>query len=290
MANVFYCRNCYKQVPANRQGNNEFCCDECEKQYKFRHNSTDVKSCGRCGATDKEVHEYAVGDSKVTLCNDCARKMQGIVTDTVNEFTGMENFELAAKHIIMGLHDLGFDTDWDNFHDTPKRFARAYCEIFSGCKDTDAQVKHILSTSFPSQGSENMVVAKDIVCFSACPHHLLPVEYHVCVGYIPKEGGNVLGISKLARLVNVLAKRPALQGSACEQRTHAHEGAGDGCALNHRSPAAIPAGRRSAILHTTLRGLWSAQCCRPACPLAGQGSACSGRIGRLFVRGHTGAD
>ena len=211
MSNVFYCRNCYKQVPANREGNNEFCCDECEKQYKFRHNFTDVKSCGRCGATDKEVHEYAVGDSKVTLCNDCARKMQGIVTDTVNEFTGMENFELAAKHIIMGLHDLGFDTDWDNFHDTPKRFARAYCEIFSGCKDTDAQVKHILSTSFPSQGSENMVVAKDIVCFSACPHHLLPVEYHVCVGYIPKEGGNVLGISKLARLVNVLAKRPALQ-------------------------------------------------------------------------------
>lgn len=211
MSNVFYCRNCYKQVPANREGNNEFCCDECEKQYKFRHNSTDVKSCGRCGATDKEVHEYVVGDSKVTLCNDCARKMQGIVTDTVNEFTGMENFELAAKHIIMGLHDMGFDTDWDNFHDTPKRFARAYCEIFSGCKDTDAQVKHILSTSFPSQGSENMVVAKDIVCFSACPHHLLPVEYHVCVGYIPKEGGNVLGISKLARLVNVLAKRPALQ-------------------------------------------------------------------------------
>lgn len=211
MTNVFYCRNCYKQVPANREGNNEFCCDECEKQYKFRHNSTDVKSCGRCGGTDKEVHEYAVGDSKVTLCNDCARKMQGIVTDTVNEFTGMENFELAAKHIIMGLHDLGFDTDWDNFHDTPKRFARAYCEIFSGCKDTDTQVKHILSTSFPSQGSENMVVAKDIVCFSACPHHLLPVEYHVCVGYIPKEGGNVLGISKLARLVNVLAKRPALQ-------------------------------------------------------------------------------
>lgn len=211
MANVFYCRNCYKQVPASREGNNEFCCDECEKQYKFRHNSTDVKSCGRCGRTDKEVHRYAVGDSKVTLCNDCARKMQGIVTDTVNEFTGMENFELAAKHIIMGLHDLGFDTDWDNFHDTPKRFARAYCEIFSGCKDTDAQVKHILSTSFPSQGSENMVVAKDIVCFSACPHHLLPVEYHVCVGYIPKEGGNVLGISKLARLVNVLAKRPALQ-------------------------------------------------------------------------------
>lgn len=211
MNNVSYCRNCYKQVPVDREGDNKFCCDECDKQYKFRHNTTNTTSCGRCGRTDKEVHEYAVGDSRVTLCNDCAKKMQGIVTDTVNEFTGMENFELAAKHIIMGLHDLGFETDWDNFHDTPKRFARAYCEIFSGCKDTDAQVKHILSTSFPSQGSENMVVAKDIVCFSACPHHLLPVEYHVCVGYIPKEGGNVLGISKLARLVNVLAKRPALQ-------------------------------------------------------------------------------
>ena len=123
----------------------------------------------------------------------------------------MKNFELAAKHIIMGLHDMGFETDYDNFHDTPKRFARAYSEIFSGCKNTDKQVKSILATSFPSAGSENMVIAKDIVCFSACPHHLLPVEYHVCVGYIPDKEGNVLGISKLARLVNVLAKRPALQ-------------------------------------------------------------------------------
>lgn len=56
-----------------------------------------------------------------------------------------------------------------------------------------------------------MVVAKDITCFSMCPHHLLPVEYHVCVGYIPNKSGNVLGISKLSRLVTLFAKRLALQ-------------------------------------------------------------------------------
>lgn len=106
---------------------------------------------------------------------------------------------------------MGFEPDYDNFHATPKRFARAYYEIFEGCVDTQRQIDEVLATKFPSNGNDSMVVAKDIVCFSMCPHHLLPVEYHVCVGYIPNKSGEVLGISKLGRLVNILAKRPALQ-------------------------------------------------------------------------------
>lgn len=211
--NIKYCRNCYKQIDATDENKgNDFCCEDCKEQYELKqHMEDNVARCDRCGSCSKNTRTYSIAGTDVTLCDDCFNKYVGVLTDTTNEFTGMKNFEIAAKHILMGLHDMGFETDEANFKDTPKRFARAYCEIFSGCKDTDKQVNQILSTSFPSMGSENMVVAKDIVCFSACPHHLLPVEYHVCVGYIPDKDGSVLGISKLARLVNVLAKRPALQ-------------------------------------------------------------------------------
>lgn len=207
---VKYCRNCGKTIDGSKPS--YFCSPLCEDQYMTRDNRViEGFTCQRCGKTDSDVHKYRVGNEYLYLCDKCYDKYTSMIVDETHQFTGMDQFELAAKHIIMGLHDMGFDTDEANFKDTPKRFARAYCEIFSGCKDTEEQVKQILSTSFPSQGSENMVVAKDIVCFSACPHHLLPVEYHVCVGYIPSKDGNVLGISKLARLVNVLAKRPALQ-------------------------------------------------------------------------------
>ena len=123
------------------------------------------------------------------------------------------NFHDAAELIIEGLShlDSSIKFDDDNFRETPQRFAKACMEIYGGCSNTQNQVDEILSTSFPSNGSNDMVIEKDIVCFSMCPHHLLPVEYHVCVGYIPNKNGRVLGISKLARLVNVLSKRPVLQ-------------------------------------------------------------------------------
>lgn len=124
---------------------------------------------------------------------------------------GQEHFKNAANEILLGLQAMSFEPDYDNFHDTPKRFAKAYYEIFEGVLDTQAQIDEILSKSFPADGNDSMVVAKDIVCFSMCPHHLLPVEYHVCVGYIPNKTGRVLGISKLSRLVTVLSKRPCLQ-------------------------------------------------------------------------------
>ena len=207
MDNITYCRFCGRELKTTDNKHVKFCSDECKESYE---NSEQTNTCGRCGCRD-EVETYKVGEDLVNLCPKCLDKFANTVSNVTTEFTGLHHFELAAKHIIMGLNDMGFETDEANFKDTPKRFARAYSEIFSGCKDTEEQVKAILSTSFPSMGSENMVIAKDIVCFSACPHHLLPVEYHVCVGYIPSKDGDVLGISKLARLVTVLAKRPALQ-------------------------------------------------------------------------------
>lgn len=207
---IRYCKSCLRPFEPEEE-NQVFCCPEHEQLWNREVVDTVNHPCERCDSTH-DVNKYVVlGDKQVYLCDKCYDKYTNSVLEQTDQFTGIDWFERAAKFILIGLNEMGFDTDYDNFHNTPKRFARAYCEIFSGCKDTEAQVKSILSTSFPSQGSENMVVAKDIVCFSACPHHLLPVEYHVCVGYIPKKDGNVLGISKLARLVNVLAKRPALQ-------------------------------------------------------------------------------
>jgi GTP cyclohydrolase I len=119
-------------------------------------------------------------------------------------------FKAAAESIIAGLNVLGFD-DPDNFEDTPARVARAYLEIFNGVIDTDNQVQQILSTAFPSEGHNDMIVASGITVFSMCPHHLLPVEYKIAVGYVPNKNGKVLGLSKLVRLVEALAKRPVLQ-------------------------------------------------------------------------------
>lgn len=165
-------------------------------------------------------------ENLMVLCQSCHAKLHGEMRRQTSKFTGNKHFEKAAFEILKGLQELGFKLDYENFHGTPKRFARAYCEIFDGCIATEARISEILSTTFPANGDDTMVVATDIVCFSMCPHHLLPVEYHVCVGYIPDKNGEVLGISKLARLVDLLARRPALQESFTQQIVDALAGIG----------------------------------------------------------------
>lgn len=156
-------------------------------------------------------------DNLMVLCRSCHNRLHAEQKMQNQKFVGNPHFERAAVEILKGLQELGFELDYPNFHSTPKRFARAYCEIFSGCVDTQQRIQNILATTFPANGDDTMVIAKDVVCFSMCPHHLLPVEYHVCVGYIPDKRGEVLGISKLARLVDILARRPALQESFTQQ-------------------------------------------------------------------------
>ena len=111
---------------------------------------------------------------------------------------------IALNNILDGL---GIDLTDPNYIDTPFRILKSYYEIFEGMYNDD-EINNILSTRFPSD-YDGMVVVDNITCFSMCPHHFLPVEYRVDFGYIPKD--NVLGISKLARLVKHLAKQPILQ-------------------------------------------------------------------------------
>ena len=161
--------------------------------------------------TDVNEIEDNSAENLMVLCRSCHTKLHSEIRKMSNRFTGQWHFENAANEILAGLKQMGFQIDRPNFKDTPKRFARAYFEIFEGVVNTEKEIGNILSTTFPANGDDTMVIAKDIVCFSMCPHHLLPVEYHVCVGYIPNKDGQVLGISKLVRLVELLSKSPKLQ-------------------------------------------------------------------------------
>ena len=123
----------------------------------------------------------------------------------------MTKLENAIQSILECLRDeYGLKIDDPNFIETPQRVARAYAEIFAGVANTDKQVDAILKTAFPSTYA-GMIVQRGIRVYSMCPHHLLQIAYSVDLAYIPRVGGGVLGLSKLSRIVSILAKRPVMQ-------------------------------------------------------------------------------
>ncbi|GGO61648.1 GTP cyclohydrolase I FolE [Nonomuraea cavernae] len=112
--------------------------------------------------------------------------------------------EKAVREI---LYAIGEDPDRDGLLDTPSRVARAYAEQFSGLGQ---QPEDVLTKVFDVDHDE-MVLVKDIEVYSTCEHHLVPFHGQAHVGYIPNEKGQVTGLSKLARLVDVFARRPQVQ-------------------------------------------------------------------------------
>lgn len=107
--------------------------------------------------------------------------------------------------VTMLLEAMGEDVKREGLIETPDRISRMYEEIFSGM---DGNVHEILSKRFKVDNSE-MVVERDITFYSMCEHHLLPFYGKAHVAYVPD--GEVVGLSKLARTVEVFAKRPQLQ-------------------------------------------------------------------------------
>jgi GTP cyclohydrolase I len=112
--------------------------------------------------------------------------------------------EAAVRELLIAV---GEDPDRDGLLDTPGRVARSYAEIFSGLAQDPSTV---LGTTFDVDHDE-MILVKDIEMFSVCEHHLVPFHGVAHVGYIPGEDGRVVGLSKLARLVDVFARRPQVQ-------------------------------------------------------------------------------
>ena len=112
--------------------------------------------------------------------------------------------EAAVRELLAAI---GEDPDRDGLKLTPERVARAYAEQFAGLYLEPADV---LEAEF-DEGHEEMVLVKDIEMYSYCEHHLVPFHGVAHVGYIPNEDGRITGLSKLARLVDLYAKRPQVQ-------------------------------------------------------------------------------
>jgi GTP cyclohydrolase I len=115
-----------------------------------------------------------------------------------------ERAEAAVRELLLAV---GEDPAREGLRDTPRRVARAYAEIFSGLDLTAAEV---LDTTFEIEHDE-LIIVRDIELYSTCEHHLVPFHGVAHVGYIPSKDGRVTGLSKLARLVEVFARRPQVQ-------------------------------------------------------------------------------
>ena len=116
----------------------------------------------------------------------------------------LERAERAVRELLLAV---GEDPDRDGLLDTPGRVARSFAEMFAGLRQDPAE---ILATTFAVNHDE-MVLVRDIELYSTCEHHLVPFHGSAHVAYIPGADGRVVGLSKLARLVDVYARRPQVQ-------------------------------------------------------------------------------
>jgi GTP cyclohydrolase IA len=112
--------------------------------------------------------------------------------------------ERAVREILIAI---GEDPDRDGLIDTPARVARAYAEQFSGLSQ---HPEDVLGTVFDADHDE-LILVRDIEVYSTCEHHLVTFFGRAHVAYIPNEKGQITGLSKLARLVDVYARRPQVQ-------------------------------------------------------------------------------
>ena len=128
----------------------------------------------------------------------------GLSERTVSQPYDHDRAAAAVRELLIAI---GEDPDRDGLRETPNRVARMYEETLAGLRLTAADV---LTTTF-DLGHDEMVLVKDIEVYSLCEHHLVPFHGVAHVGYIPSEEGRITGLSKLARLVDVYARRPQVQ-------------------------------------------------------------------------------
>ncbi len=112
--------------------------------------------------------------------------------------------EAAVRELLVAV---GEDPDREGLRDTPARVARAYQELLSGMR---MAAEDVLTTTFDI-GHDEMILVRDLELWSMCEHHLVPFTGVAHVGYIPAKNGRITGLSKLARLVDVYARRPQVQ-------------------------------------------------------------------------------
>ena len=121
-----------------------------------------------------------------------------------SEGVDLARVEVAVRELLAAI---GEDPDREGLKRTPARVANAYAEMFAGLTvDPD----DVLETTF-DENHDELVLVKDIPLYSICEHHLVPWHGKAAIGYIPGEDGRITGLSKLARVVDLYAKRPQVQ-------------------------------------------------------------------------------
>jgi GTP cyclohydrolase IA len=146
-------------------------------------------------------------DDAADISRDGTGRTAGIDTIHFPERVGdfdHDRVVAAVREILIGI---GEDPDRDGLRETPERVARAYAEMYGGLR---ADPEKVLATVF-DLGHDELVLVKDIEVWSSCEHHLVPFTGVAHVGYIPNLEGKITGLSKLARLVDIYAKRPQVQ-------------------------------------------------------------------------------
>jgi GTP cyclohydrolase I len=130
-------------------------------------------------------------------------------TEPAGDFD-LQKVEEGVRLILEGI---GEDPGRDGLKETPRRVAEMYREVFGGLhEDPDAVVDAVFDV-----GHDEMIMVRDIPFASFCEHHLVPFAGMAHVAYVPNEDGRITGLSKLARLVDVLARRPAVQENLTTQ-------------------------------------------------------------------------
>ncbi len=153
----------------------------------------------------------------------------------------MVNKEKIKEAVLLLLEGIGEDINREGLKDTPDRVARMYEEIYGGM-DEDAG-EHLMRT-FTAQNNE-MVIEKDITFYSTCEHHLMPFYGKAHIAYIPD--GKVVGLSKLARTVEVYARRPQIQEQMTAQIADA--------IMEHLNPKGVMVVLEAEHMCMTMRGV-----------------------------------
>jgi GTP cyclohydrolase I len=137
-----------------------------------------------------------VSAARLVSCWDTEVRTKGTVD--------LARIEEAVRDILIGV---GEDPDRNGLKETPRRVAHAYAELFAGLRVDPADV---LATTF-EEGHQELIMVCDIDVQSLCEHHLLPFAGRAHIGYVPGPSGCVVGLSKLARLVEIYARRAQVQ-------------------------------------------------------------------------------
>lgn len=156
------------------------------------------------GFDDDDVDDSDLDDFD-DLDHVAARLVNGrVLGGPVERSVDLSRIANAVREILIAV---GENPDREGLRQTPQRVARAYAELFAGLR-VDAE--RVLTTTFEADHQE-LVLVRDIEVMSSCEHHLLPFHGVAHVGYIPGRDGRITGLSKLARLVEVYARRPQVQ-------------------------------------------------------------------------------